>query len=444
MEPLENLLRAFVELHPDDAARAFETLEFADRVRLFKKSPVRVALALLERIGPHGAAPLLHKLDAKRAAELLSATPPRVASSILHHLDESRREELLTTLADDLARSLRELARYPGDTAGAIMEPRVVALSIDFTVQQAIAAIRKAPRDALHYLYVTERDGRLIGVLNMRDLLLGAPRDPIAPLVRRNVVSVPDTMNSEEVVQLMRERGFLALPVLDFEERLIGVVKHAEALEAGQDAAFEDLQTIVGAGADERALSPVSMVVKSRLPWLLVNLVTAFMAATVIGVFEGTIAKVAALAVLLPVVAGQGGNTGSQSLAVVMRGLALREVIPGTKKRVVLKEFMGGVINGMVVALVTAVVVFGWRLIDGDPMKAGIGLSLVIGLAMIVNMAAAAISGAVIPLILKAAGRDPAQSAAIFLTTVTDIVGFASFLSFASLFMPMIVENRLP
>ena len=156
------------------------------------------------------------------------------------------------------------------------------------------------------------------------------------------------------------------------------------------------------------------------------------------GVFEGVIAKVAALAVLLPVVAGQGGNTGSQSLAVVMRGLALREIIPGTKKRLLLKELAGGAINGVAVAIVTAVAVLGWRMLAGDTMQGGFGLSLVIGLAMVVNMAAAAISGAVIPLILQAVGRDPAQSAAIFLTTVTDIVGFASFLGFASLFMPMI------
>jgi magnesium transporter len=334
---------------------------------------------------------------------------------------------------------LRELARYSGDTAGAIMEPRVASLSIDFTVQQTIAAIRKAPREALHYLYVTQRDGKLIGVLSMRDLLLASSRDPIEPLVRGNVVSVPDTMDSEEVVELMTDTGYLALPVVDFDGRLVGVVKHSEALQAGQEAAFEDLQKIVGAGADERALSPVAMVVKSRLPWLYVNLVTAFMAAAVIGFFEGIIAKVAALAVLLPVVAGQGGNTGSQSLAVVMRGLALREIIPGVKKRVIVKELVGGLVNGVAVSIVTAAAVFAWRMTTGDSTQAGLGLSLVIGLAMIVNMAAAALAGAIIPLILRALGRDPAQSSAIFLTTVTDIVGFASFLGFASLFMSMIV-----
>lgn len=438
MRPLESLLRTFVELHPEDAARAFDTLELSERLRLFKTLPVRTAVALLERISPHSGAPLLVEIEASRAGELLQALSPRIASSLLHQLDEPTRAKLLGGLTEDVARALGELALYPADTAGGIMEPRVASLSIDLTSQQAISAIRKAPREALHYLYVTQRDGKLSGVLNMRDLLLAASRDPIQPLVRTNVVSVPDTMDSEEVVQLMRDRGFLALPVVDFEGRLIGVVKHAEALQAGQEAAFGDLQKLVGAGADERALSPVSMVVKSRLPWLAVNLLTAFMAAAVIGAFEGIIAKVAALAVLLPVVAGQGGNTGSQSLAVVMRGLALREIIPGVKKQVIIKELLGGTINGVAIAIVTGIAVLGWRVVAGDSMQAATGLSLVIGLAMIVNMAAAAISGAVIPLVLRAIGRDPAQSASIFLTTVTDIVGFASFLGFATLFMPMI------
>ena len=439
MRPLESLLRTFVELHPEDAARAFEGLELSERVRLFKTLPVRVAVSLLDRISAHAVAPLLCEVDTDRAAELLCELAPRVASSILHQLDEGQREEVLQEVPENIARSLRELARYPGDSAGAIMEPRVVSLAIDFSVQQAISAIRKAPREALLYLYVTQRDGKLVGVVTMRDLLLAGSREPLESLVRRDVISVADTTGSEEVLQLMRDRGFLAIPVVDFEGRLIGVVKHTEAMEAGKEAAFEDLQRIVGAGADERALSPVSMVIKSRLPWLYVNLVTAFMAAAVIGAFEGLIAKVAALAVLLPVVAGQGGNTGSQSLAVVMRGLALREIIPGVKRRVIVKELLGGIVNGVAVAIVTAACVFGWRVVAGDSTQASVGLALVIGLAMIVNMAAAALSGAVIPLILKAIGRDPAQSAAIFLTTVTDIVGFASFLGFATLFMPIIM-----
>ena len=439
MKPLESLLRSFVELHPDEAARAFEGLELDEKTRLFNSLPKRIASTLMQKISPHSVAPMVSMLENGRAKELLSEVPPRVASAILNHTEANYRDALLQELPESVSRSLRALALYPGDSAGAMMEPRVASLSSDFTVQQATAAIRKAPRETLHYLYVTNRDGALAGVVNMRDLLLASPREPIKPLINTSLLTVPDTMSSKDVVQKMREKRFLALPVIDFEGRLVGVIKQADALRAGQDTAFDDMQKIVGAGADERALSPVRMVVKSRLPWLFVNLVTAFMAAAVIGMFEGIIAQVAALAVLLPVVAGQGGNTGSQSLAVVMRGLALRELVPGTTQQLLKKELIGGIINGVAVAIVTAIAVFAWRVVAGDSMTAGLGLALVIGMAMVVNMAAAAFTGAVIPLILQACGRDPAQSAAIFLTTVTDIVGFAAFLGFASLCMPLIV-----
>jgi magnesium transporter len=171
----------------------------------------------------------------------------------------------------------------------------------------------------------------------------------------------------------------------------------------------------------------------------MINLVTAFMAAAVVGLFEDVIAQVAALAVLMPVVAGQGGNTGAQSLAVVIRGLALREIISGTERRVVMKELLAGIINGIAIAVVTGIAVFVWQFfMEQSGGTKAIGLSTVIFLAMIINMGAAALSGAVIPLVLRTLGRDPAQSSSIFLTTVTDIVGFASFLGFAVLFLPML------
>jgi len=208
------------------------------------------------------------------------------------------------------------------------------------------------------------------------------------------------------------------------------VVKPDEVLEAFQQEAFGDLQKMVGAGENERALSPVSVVVRKRLPWLYVNLATAFLASTVVGLFQHTIEQVTALAVLMPIVAGQGGNTGAQSLAVVMRGIVLRELIPGTTWRLVRKEVVGALLNGLAVACATGLAVFLW---DGR-----LGLVLVITLAMVVNMTAAGLFGAAIPLLLRALGRDPAQSASIFLTTVTDVVGFAAFLGFAALFLPML------
>jgi len=299
-------------------------------------------------------------------------------------------------------------------------------------VQAAISYLRKAPRHALFYLYVIDGDGKLVGVLNMRELMLASPRVPVESIIHREILSVPETMSREEVVTLMRRHRFLALPVVDGEGRLIGIIRHDEALRAGQLEAFENLQKMVGAGGDERALSPISTVVKRRLPWLYVNLLTAFLAAAVVGLFEGTIQKVTALAVLLPVVSGQGGNTGAQALAVVMRGLALREIISGAAKRVIAKEVVAGLLNGVAIAVVTAGAVWVW--------SRNYGIALVIFLSMIVNMVAAGLSGAAIPLILRALNRDPAQSSSIFLTTVTDCVGFSSFLGFAVIFMPLLVK----
>jgi magnesium transporter len=340
------------------------------------------------------------------------------------------REAALSGLAPDRAKGIQSLLQYPPDTAGGMMNPHITSIRIDLSVAEAIAALRRAPRQTLYYLYVTDRDGKLVGVLNMRELLLASPRDRIEPLVRRDVVTVPAALPRDKVADLIQQRRFVALPVVDSEGYLLGVVKPDEILEALQQEAFADLQKMVGAGEDEKALSPVSVVVAKRLPWLYVNLATAFVAAAVVGLFEGTIEKVTALAVLLPVVAGQGGNTGAQSLAVVMRGIALRELMPGTTRRLVLKEGLGALLNGIAVALGTGIAVFLW---DGR-----IGLMLVITLAMVVNMTAAGLSGAAIPLVLRALGRDPAQSASIFLTTVTDVVGFAAFLGFAVLFMPLL------
>ncbi|QDT65488.1 magnesium transporter [Calycomorphotria hydatis] len=439
MKSVITLLNSLVDLHPDEAARAFEELDAEEAAELLHSLPSDVISTLLERISPHSIGPLFAELSPEKVRDLLSRISLRWAAVVLKQLPEEQREEVLSGMPKEKAKPLADLAKYPAESAGGIMEPRVASLSLDQTTEQAIASIRKTPRDVLHYLYVTDRKGRLVGVLSMRDLLLSNPHDPIRNIVHREVFSVTDTMAREDIVNLMTERRFVALPVVDYEDRLVGVIKHDQMIQAGQFEAFEDLQTVTGAGAIERALSPVSVVVKSRIPWLMVNLLTAFMAAAVVGLFEGVIARVAALAVLLPVVAGQGGNTGAQSLAVVLRGLALREIIAGSEKRVILKEFLAGLTNGFLIAIVTSVAVFFWQYVWSQAgMTKASGLSAVIFLSMIISMSLAALTGSLIPIIFKAIGRDPAQSSAIFLTTVTDIVGLGSFLGFATIFLPMI------
>ena len=431
MKSLEALVRSFAEAHPESAARALERLDAEEASRVLAGLPGGVVGPVVERLTPHAAGAILNRFTPEQTRDLLEAMPLKQASSVLQHIEATRRGEALAGMPEQAAKRLQELLKYSPDTAGGMMEPQVVSIPHDLTVQETISLLRKAPKQGLHYLYVIDREGKLVGVLGMRDLLLAASRDPIEPLLRREITRVPASMVRGELAILMRQKRFLALPVVDEEGRLLGVVKRDEVLEAVQHEAFEDLQRMVGAGGDERAAAPVGLAVKKRLPWLLVNLATAFLASAVIAIFEGTIAQMAALAVLMPIVAGQGGNTGAQALAVVIRGIAVGEVGRGLGWRIVVKELGAGFVNGLAVAAAAGLGVLAWR--------QNLGLAVVMGLAMVVNTVAAGISGAAIPLILHAMGRDPAQSSSIFMTTVTDVVGFAAFLGFGMLFMPMMV-----
>jgi magnesium transporter len=231
----------------------------------------------------------------------------------------------------------------------------------------------------------------------------------------------------EEVVEILDERRLTDLPVVDIDGRLIGVVRYRNLMAAAEDEATVALQTMVGVSKDERALSKVSFAVRKRLPWLHINLATAFLAAAVVGLFESTIAQYTALAVLLPVVAGQSGNTGAQALAVTMRGLALREIRTRHWPRVVFKELSAGFWNGVAVALTTALGVWIW--------SGSTGLALIIGLSMILSMVIAGMAGSAIPILLTVLGQDPAQSSSIVLTTITDVAGFFSFLGIATLLL---------
>jgi len=226
------------------------------------------------------------------------------------------------------------------------------------------------------------------------------------------------------------EQKLLSLPVVDFEGKLLGIIRYDALVSAAKQDATEDVQAMFGAGRDEQALSKVSFAIRKRLPWLEINLATAFLAAAVVGLFEETIARITVLAVFLPVVAGQSGNTGSQALAVTMRGLALREIRTRHWFRVARKEILVGFFNGCAVALTTSLIVFFWA--------NSVGLALVIAVAMVISMAVAGLSGAVIPILLKAVGQDPAQSSSIILTTVTDVVGFFAFLGIATMLSSML------
>jgi magnesium transporter len=423
MSEASSMAARLASLHPRDTARFLEMGQPDEAVVFLEGLEEDDVAPIVDGMTPGFAAQVLAAMEAARRDAVLAEMDPPCALAALHEMPEHEREAISQALDAVVAQRIAHAQTYPADTAGGMMLREFVTLTDDLTVEGAIARLRRAPRQQLHYLYVVDARGMLAGVLPMRELLSARARQPIEELLVRPAISVRTDAPRQRVLQLMEERELLGLPVVDRQDRLVGVVTPAQAIAAGEAFGMEKLQMAVGAGTDESALSPVRYVIKRRLPWLMVNLVTAFSAAAVVGLFEGIIAKVTALAVLLPVVSGQGGNAGSQSLAIVMRGLALREILPGMTRRVIFKEVVAGSINGVAIAIVTGLAVYVW--------SRSWALGVVIGVAMIVNMGAAALAGAIIPVILQALGRDPAAASAIILTTVTDIVGFASFLGFA-------------
>jgi magnesium transporter len=309
------------------------------------------------------------------------------------------------------------------------MDPRVTLARRDYTVAETLKALQGA-RKRIYDICVVDDQGHLDGTVALQDLALAESEERLEQHLLLVPVTISAMATREEVVELMTEHRLSSLPVVDAENRVVGIIRHDRLITAAQEEASVDIQTMVGVSKEERALSNVSFAIRKRLPWLEINLVTAFIAASVVGIFEGIIAKFTALAVLLPIVAGQSGNTGAQALAVTMRGLALREIRPRHWLRIMFKEVRVAFFNGIAVALTTSLGVYVW--------SRSFGLALVIGVSMIVSMVAAGLSGALIPMILLAIGQDPAQSSSIILTTVTDVVGFFSFLGLATLLAGML------
>jgi magnesium transporter len=418
------LTEEFLRLYPGEAARQLESLPVTEIVGLLEGMS-RPNAAVLERLTPQVAAWVLEEMSDEAAHRALSALDPGRAASLLARLDEKARDRRLDSLEEGLARELRTLMTFPEGSAGQLMERRMATAHPDTTAAEALERLRRLRDRPTHHIYLVDQQGQLVGSVALQDLALAAPHERLRELVRREPVSVQAMAPVGEVVELLGRRRLTSVPVVDFEGSLLGVIRHDALLTAAEEAASADMQTMVGASKEERALSRVGFAVRKRLPWLQVNLATAFLAAAVVGIFEETIARFTALAVLLPVVAGQSGNTGAQALAVTMRGLALREVRPRHWPRLTLKEVNVAFINGLAVALTTAVGVYVW--------SRSLGLALVIGTSMVISMVVAGLSGASIPVVLIKLGQDPAQASSIILTTATDVVGFLSFLGIATL-----------
>ncbi len=425
----EKLARTFLREFPDQATRRLDDLPVKEIARLVRAESLRHAVPLMERLEPRLAAEVLELLPDDARLDLVSNMDPVRVVALLAWLDRDISAALLAKLEPGRTRELRLMAEYPPETAGRLMDPRAMSVKPGTTAQQTLARLRAGRVQRIADVFFTDDDGFLTGTVSLQRLALAEPNTLVETLTQP-VVSVKAIDPQDEVVELFTKGRLTSLPVVDFEGRLIGVVSYATLALTAQEDVAADMLTMVGVNREERALSPVSFAVKKRLPWLQINLVTAFLAASVVGLFEDTIARFTALAILLPVVAGQSGNTGAQALAVTMRGLAMREIRIGQWLSVVRKEASVAMFNGVAVALTTAGAVWIW--------SRSVGLAIVIGASMVLSMVAAGVAGVLVPTGLTTIGQDPAQSSSIILTTVTDIVGFASFLGIATLLSGML------
>jgi len=419
------LNRRFLLDHPAMAAKAIEDLPQDEVVEILSEQAVHVLMNLWPHLLPNTADELLPQLAEPTLRSFLYELDPPECIGLLNRLPKETREQCFALLPVAYQKQLHLLLSFPQNSAGQVMDTRLLMFHPDDTVAEVLGQLRKTKRPSLHQLVVVDTKQVLLGLVDIQTLALSEPQIKLEQLSRPAKSTISPFDSREDVAEQMKQFNLEMLPVIDVNQRLLGVIRHAALIKVLQEETANDIQTMVGVSPDERALSSAWFAVRKRLPWMEINLLTAFLAAAVVGLFEDTIARFTALAVLLPVVAGQSGNAGAQAQAVTMRGLALREITIRNWFRVMFKEINVGLMNGIAIALTTAAGVYVW--------SRSFGLALVISIAMIISMIAAGIAGSLIPIMLTRLGQDPAQSSSILLTTVTDVAGFMSFLGIATL-----------
>jgi magnesium transporter len=425
----EQVQDAMRRLHAADAAELLDAIEEDDlRSRLFAHLDTARAAAVLSLLGDTARETLLDSLPETRLRGFLTALESDDAADILAELPREKVERLLQAIPPRLSADVRDLLRYDEESAGGIMQREFVALPPDATVDDGIDAVRRRAADVpdIHNIFVVDEHHQLIGVLPIRQLILANPRTAL-----RNLMQAPVTahtgMDQEEVANLFSKYDLLSLPVVDAAGKLVGRITVDDVVDVIEEEASEDIYRLAGLSDQASVHESVRDSVRRRLPWLILNLGTCFLSASVVALFESTIQSLAIAAAFMTMVAGSGGNAGVQTLALVVRGIALGELTFLNARRVVWKEFMTGAVNGLVLGLVAAALAYAWK---GVPI-----LGVVVALAIVGNLCIAALVGVLIPLGLKWCGIDPAIASAVVLTTFTDCCGFFFFLGLLTLLL---------
>jgi magnesium transporter len=421
-------LRAVVaELHEADLGDLIAALEPDDRVSLVELTGTDFDFSALNEVDDTVREEILEELEPETVAEGVRELESDDAVELLEGLDEEDQEEILEKLPPSERDVLERSLEYPENSAGRRMQTEFIAVPPDWTAGQVIDYMRDTPNlpERFYEIYAVDDFRHWQGAVSLDALLRSRRPVPLADLIDedRRRVSVMD--DQEEVARLFGKYNLVAAPVVDTENRLVGVITIDDVVDVIEEEADEDLKALGGVTTHEELSDSVWTIARGRFNWLLVNLATAFLASSVLGLFEGQLEKMVALAVLAPIVASQGGNAATQTMTVAVRALATRELGSNNALRVVMREGLVGLVNGLAFAIITGIAAVVWFKIPA--------LGVVIGLAIVCNLVAGALGGILIPMVLERVRADPAVASGTFVTTITDVVGFFSFLGIATL-----------
>jgi magnesium transporter len=422
------LLREIVtELHEADLGDLIEAIEPDDRVKLVELTGADFHFSALNEVDDSVREEILEELEPATVAEGVRELESDDAVELLEGLDEEDQEEILEKLPAKERDTLERSLLYPENSAGRRMQTEFITVPPDWTVGQAIDYMRDTPDlpDRFYEIYAVDQAQHWQGAVALDSLLRTRRPVPLSDLIDENRRRVSVLDDQEEVARMFGKYNLVAAPVVDTTDRLVGVITIDDVVDVIEEEADEDLKALGGVTSDEELSDSVWTIARGRFNWLLVNLATAFLASSVLGLFEGQLEKMVALAVLAPIVASQGGNAATQTMTVAVRALATRELGSNNAMRVVMREGLVGLVNGLAFAVITGIAAVAWFRITG--------LGIVIGLAIICNLVAGALGGILVPMVLEKMRADPAVASGTFVTTITDVVGFFSFLGIATL-----------
>ena len=416
-------------LHPGDAAQIINELPAEYQVTAFNYLSSELASDVINDLHDELREDVLETIHQKRLVEIMDEMDSDEAADIAAELADHQLKDVLQKIDKEDSDEIKQLLVYGEDTAGGIMQKEIITVNKEMNRAEMIDHIRDNYDDVekLYYIFVTDKENKLIGIMEASRLLLCKPEMKAVEIMDRDVISAPVEMDQEEVAGIFRKYNIYILPVIDKENHLLGRITVDDIIDVIDEEASEDVYKMVGLENEDKVFTSPLSSVKKRLPWLTLNLFTALLVSSVVGIFEGTIARLSFLAVLMPIVAGLGGNSGTQTLTVITRGIALGELTLHNTYRAIIKEITVGIINGILIGSVAMLIAY--------LLKGNILLGAVLGVSMVCNMFIAGLVGSSIPVVMKALKIDPALASSVIITMLTDIGGFASFLGLATVLL---------